>query len=625
MAAFASDDALLAAARGAFVEGASREVVLGEASDLAARGFGAHAAALFERVGAWGEAARAYDDADDALSAARCYERIDRPSDAARALEAALRKRPDDAQVRIALGRLLLVHGKVEAAAKALQQVEASSPLRAEALPWLRRCLVELGMGAAARELDDEMGRLGVSALGDGPEGGRAGASPAEDRQIFFGRFAVAREVTVTATARIFEAIDTSTGERVAVKLLGVSAGGGRGALERFESEARAIAALRHPNIVPFVDYVAEGPAVVLGWMGGGSLADGLLRERVAPARAVEVACAALGALAAAHRLGVLHRDVKPANVLFDEAGTPRLTGFGSIHLSDLSRTATAGSLGSLAYMAPEQRSGHPATVQSDIYGVGALLAELLTGAPPSLDDGGALASAPSAANVDLGPHHDAALAALIATDPSQRPPDALAARRSLEALGWSTRARGPTAAVLAPAPAEPAASTERLGPAREPHDGRDAAARRHDAWVGRDVLVLSLDEAAAGVARAFAQLTHASLPCVLRVDRGAGALWVLPPRGTALEDGAVAPSPEQVERLAAAVGRLHEAGGAHGAIDAEHLYLHESTLALAYPRRAPDEGARGRDEAALARMLEASGAARRRVVDDEAAFSLDR
>ena len=90
-----------------------------------------------------------------------------------------------------------------------------------------------------------------------------------------------------------------------------------------------------------------------------------------------------LAALGEAHRLGIIHRDIKPANVLFDEAGVTRLGDFGVAHLSDLSATATAGVIGTLGYMSPEQREGRPATVKSDLFGVGAILWEMLTGERP--------------------------------------------------------------------------------------------------------------------------------------------------------------------------------------------------------------------------------------------------
>src|SRR5262245_17842889 len=138
--------------------------------------------------------------------------------------------------------------------------------------------------------------------------------------------------------------------------------------------------------------------------MRGGSLADRIQEGTVAfaPARAVEIACAVLGALGEAHRVGILHRDVKPSNVLFDDIGATRLGDFGAAHLGDLSSTATAGAIGTFAYMSPEQRLGRPATIASDLYAVGAILYELLTGAAANPPVAGQLDPLPSTCHPDL-------------------------------------------------------------------------------------------------------------------------------------------------------------------------------------------------------------------------------
>ena len=137
-----------------------------------------------------------------------------------------------------------------------------------------------------------------------------------------FGRYEVLREVASSPSARVVECVDTVRTEHVAVKIFaGYDArGAGRDALARFEREVRVLGALDHPNVLPLRDYLPEGPALVLAWMTGGTLDDMLRKEPIAPARAVEIAVAVLSALGEAHRVGVLHRDVKPANVLFDDA-----------------------------------------------------------------------------------------------------------------------------------------------------------------------------------------------------------------------------------------------------------------------------------------------------------------
>jgi serine/threonine-protein kinase len=605
LATLGGDTALAAEATDAIARTLPKEVGLVAARDLAARGFGRQAGALFAALGAHAEAGEAFAASGDAVDAARNLELAGRPADAARALEAALRMRASDAIARLELGRLLARHGRTEAAAKTLQALDPSAPERAEALPLLRRCLVELGLEEAARTLREEMARLGIPEEAPSSEPLARRADAGKGGPLILGRYETVREIAATPHARVVEARDRITSEPVAVKLLATSSGQeGRDALFRFEREARALAQLRHPNVVPLRAYHPEGPAIVLAWMPGGSLADRLRGEPMAPARSVEIACALLSALGEAHRLGILHRDVKPSNVLFDDTGTARLSDFGAAHLGDLSSTATAGAIGTFSYMSPEQRLGRPASIASDVYGVGVLLGELLTGRPPApVTD--RLDPAPSSVHPDMNETHDAALARLLQEDPKKRPADAFEARRILMGVRWPERIwQRPRRLSERPRTERPAtADGERLTVSLEGGDGRDAAARMHDVWLDRDVLVLPADPAALAQARAFARAGHAALPAVLRVDREANAIWVAPPLGRALADEPRGLSPGQMARLKEAIEALHAAGGAHGRIDAEHLYVLDGEVTIAYPRGEMVEGAMEKDREAIARL----------------------
>ncbi|WP_437277663.1 protein kinase [Sorangium sp. So ce375] len=614
MAALGGDEALAREALELVSAASPRDAALRVAADLAARGFPRHAGALFAALGAHAAAAEAFTAAQDACRAAESFELAGRPADGARVLEAALRRRPGDAAAWLALGELLARHGRTEAAVRALQQLPPSAPEWARALPLLGRCLGELGLEDAARTVRDELARLdppgheALSSRGAAPLSAAAGPPPAGSAPVgplLFGRYETLREVTATPHARVVEARDRITAERVAVKIFaGAAFGAGRDALLRFEREARALAQLRHPNVVALRAYHPEGPAMVLAWMTGGSLIERLRGEPVTPARAAEIACALLSALGEAHRLGILHRDVKPSNVLFDEIGTAHLADFGAAHLGDLSSTATAGAIGTFAYMSPEQRMGRPATLASDLYGVGAVLAELLTGEPPAPAVRGQLDPAPSDVHPDLTAAHDATVAALLAEDPAARPADAFEARRAITALAWPERARPPRSRASArPRSSEaPPATAARLAATLEVGDGRDTEGRWHDVWLDRDVLVLQLDDATLARARAFARAGHAALPSVLRVDLAEGEVWVAPPLGRALADEARALTRGQRARLGEAVAALHAAGGAHGCIDSQHVYLHDGEIALAYPREAVGdvEELAARDLAAL-------------------------
>lgn len=603
LAAIGGDDEAAREAIERIAERLPREAALAAASDLVLRGAPKHAGALYAKLGAHEEAASAFVSAGLALPAAESFERAGKPADAARALDAAIRQRPEEAAPRLALGALLARHGRTEGAIKALQQIDPAAPERALALPLLSRCFDEVGLSEAAREAREEMARLGVSA--EPPPKAATKKGEAKGRGVvLFGRYETQREIAASAHARLVEAIDRINGDRVAVKIFaGLIEGAGRDALQRFEREARALERLRHPHVVPLREYVPEGPAIVLAFMRGGSLADKMREGPMAPARAVEITSALLSALGEAHRLGVLHRDVKPANVLFDEAGTAMLSDFGAAHLGDLSSTATAGAIGTYAYMAPEQRLGQPAGITSDLYAAGAVLYELLTGEAAEPFRGRWSVPSPSEKNPELGPAHDAFVASMLAESPSDRPTSAFEARRALSALRWPTSIPRLVSARTNPSerPSAPSGE-ERLGPPQRLGDGRDMASLRHDAWLDREVLVIALDDGSLERARAFARVGHPALPTVLRVDRSAGEIWVAPPLGKSLADAPREIPPDPLDRLLEALAALAAAGGAHGSVDPQHLYWFEGEVTLAWPRKPPDPGAADRDRAFLAR-----------------------
>ena len=606
LAALSGDEKLAALAVEQIVFALTSDEARRAAADLAARGFGRQAGALFALLGAHLDAGEAFAAVGDAVRAARSLELAGRPADGARALEAALRVRPGDATCRLELGRLLARHSRTEAAVKTLQQLDPASPERVQSLPLLRRCLVEIGLEEAARTLRDEMDRHGIADVEPTVEEHAPAPTVGQGGALLLGRYETVREVAVTPHARVLEAIDRVTGERVALKLLaGLDHEGGRDAFLRFEREARALAQLRHPHVVPLRAYHPEGPAIVLAWMAGGSVAERLAREPFAPSRAVEITCAVLGALGEAHRLGILHRDVKPTNVLFDDVGAARLSDFGAAHLGDLSTTATAGAIGTFAYMSPEQRLGRAASLASDLYGAGVLLGEILTGkAPGPVTD--RLELPPSACHPDLDETHDALLARLLQDDPRKRPSDAFEARRLLQSVRWPERVwtRENRASVRPPSRRAPAPQGARLIAAIDPGDGRDAAPRRHDTWLDRDVLVFPHDEATMLRAAAFARAGHPTLPTVLRLDTAEGTIWISAPRGRALADASRGVSPGQIARLREAISALHTAHGAHGRLDPAHLYWHDGEIVIAYPRElVPLEEAIALDLAALARL----------------------
>jgi serine/threonine-protein kinase len=559
---------------------------------LERRGRSRLAARLLETAGRGTEAAAAWQRAGHAARAAELLEASGDAAGAVRALEAGLKRNAQDWPTALALGTLLIRLGKNESAVRVLQRVPDGAPDRREALAALAEALGRLGLASAARDADEELAALGGPGQGprplDAPTGG-------PERVRLFGRYEVIRETASSPNARVLECFDLAAGERVAVKLFAAwdARGSGRDALARFEREARTMRALDHPNVVPLRDVVPEGPALVLAWMNGGTL-ERLLSAtgRLAPARAIEIAASLLSALGDAHRLGIVHRDVKPSNVLFDEAGGARLTDFGVAHLGDLSTTATAGVFGTLAYMSPEQREGRPATPRSDLFSVGVMLREMLTGTRPEAAQ--TSRASPSHFHRELSATHDAIVDRMTAADPGERPRDAFEARRELAALAWPSDV---DVHAVASAPRSERRTSSRPSASRlEP--GPDG--QLVDGWTGRAIERVPLSDATLARARAFALADHPALQGVLRVAREDQALWL----------GAVSAERLQREltnaervRLGDAIRALHAAGGVHGGVDREHVAGSGDAIVLRFG--APPFGAPtpADDDLALARL----------------------
>jgi eukaryotic-like serine/threonine-protein kinase len=562
------------------------------ASRLAQRGQHAWAARVLEGCGRTIDAARAWERAGEARRAAALLEGAGEPAEAVRVLQTALHRDPQAWGLAVNLGAHLGRLARWEPAARVLQRVPAGTPERCEALVHLVPALEGLGLAHAASDVRAEIESLGGPAKTrpDPPETEPVPGRPAR----LFGRYDLAREVASSPSARVLECVDVVRGERVAVKMFAAweALGSGRDALARFEREVRAMRSLEHPSVVPLRDFIPEGPAMVLAWMAGGTLERMLSAQQpIAPARAVEIASALLSALGAAHHLGILHRDVKPANVLFDEAGGARLSDFGVAHLGDLSTTATAGIFGTLGYMSPEQREGRPATVRSDVFAVGVMLREMLTGERANPDE--ASHRLPSEAHRGLDARHDAAVARMTSRDPNARPIDALAARAELAAVPWPQAADG--AAVGPPAPHTPRAPTDanRLEPRP---DGTWV-----DRWTERAVERAPLTERSLARARAFALADHTALQTVWRADEAAGAIWLEALGGARLARPLF--SHERVQ-LEGALGALHAAGAVHGQVDRDHVVVTTAGVVLRFAGDHDATATVDRDRIALAKMF---------------------
>jgi eukaryotic-like serine/threonine-protein kinase len=204
---------------------------------------------------------------------------------------------------------------------------------------------------------------------------------------VLFGRYRLLEPAGSGGTAEVWRAIDEQTGEEVALKRLHPIVFGSENGRRRLEREFRALRALEHPNVVRVRDLLIadDEAALILDYVPGVSLATRLNDgPRVTEAEAVAVAADVAAALSAAHKAGIVHRDVKPGNILLAPDGRAQLTDFGIAHADgdETVVTATGMLVGTLRYIAPEQLRGEPATPSSDLYSLAAVTYEMAAGRP---------------------------------------------------------------------------------------------------------------------------------------------------------------------------------------------------------------------------------------------------
>src|SRR5712692_5685405 len=205
--------------------------------------------------------------------------------------------------------------------------------------------------------------------------------------QVVHDRYDVGDKVGEGGDATVYRAQDRRLGRTVAIKIMRPELRADATFVARFEREARSAARLDHPHIVPVYDYgeLADTYFLVMQYVSGGDLRARLRDSNSVPVKqATQLATEVAEALGAAHAQGIVHRDVKPANILLTEDGHAKVTDFGIAKMLDVpALTATAALIGTPHYLAPEQASGAAITPAADVYLVGLLLYEMLSGRRP--------------------------------------------------------------------------------------------------------------------------------------------------------------------------------------------------------------------------------------------------
>jgi serine/threonine-protein kinase len=257
--------------------------------------------------------------------------------------------------------------------------------------------------------------------------------------RVLEGRYRVVARLARGGMSTVYSAVDMRLDREVAVKVMSAALSTDPAFADRFAREARVAARLSHPNAVAVFDQGTDGSHVflVMELVRGRTLRD-LIRERgvLTPAQAVSIMEPVLGALAAAHRAGLIHRDIKPENILLADDGAVKVADFGLARAieSDASNTRTGLMMGTVAYCPPEQISRGISDARSDVYSAGVVLFELLTGAAPFTGDSAMSVAyqhvnsdvpAPSTRRGNIAPQLDETVLRATSREPSGRPLDA--------------------------------------------------------------------------------------------------------------------------------------------------------------------------------------------------------
>ena len=334
------------------------------------------------------------------------------------------------------------------------------------------------------------------------------------------GRYEVGELLGRGGMAEVRKGTDVRLGRTVAIKRLRTDLASDATFQARFRREAQSAASLNHPSIVSVYDTGEEmatdgsevaQPYIVMEYVAGRTLRD-IVREgrKILPERALEITSGVLGALDYSHRAGIIHRDIKPGNVMLTPSGDVKVMDFGIARaVSDASSTMTqtAAVVGTAQYLSPEQARGETVDSRSDVYSTGCLLYELLTGRPPFVGDSPVAvayqhvreqAQPPSAHDEDLTPEIDAIVMKALAKDVADRYPSAAAMKDDIDRYLQGRPVQAPAVAAVAPTGFMPQDQLSRTTTVQE--DDEAPPRRRKRGWLIALLLLLALALVAAAL-----------------------------------------------------------------------------------------------------------------------------
>ena len=334
------------------------------------------------------------------------------------------------------------------------------------------------------------------------------------------GRYEVGELLGRGGMAEVRKGTDVRLGRTVAIKRLRTDLASDATFQARFRREAQSAASLNHPAIVSVYDTGEEmatdgsnvaQPYIVMEYVAGRTLRD-IIREgrKILPERALEITSGVLAALDYSHRAGIIHRDIKPGNVMLTPSGDVKVMDFGIARaVSDASNTMTqtAAVVGTAQYLSPEQARGETVDSRSDVYSTGCQLYELLTGRPPFVGDSPVSvayqhvreqAPPPSSLDEDLTPEIDAIVMKSLAKNVGDRYPSAAAMKADIDRYLAGQPVQAPAvAAVAAPTGVMPATGYTQVTDTGELEDDEEPARRRRGPIILLVLLLLALIAAA--------------------------------------------------------------------------------------------------------------------------------